>query len=375
MEEIDVAIIGAGVIGLAIASYSARKGRSVFIFEKNDSCGQETSSRNSEVIHAGIYYPAGSLKAHTCVEGRHLLYDFCEAYHIPYQRCGKLIVARDVTECAHLEELLHKGNTNGVDDLCLIDQQQLHTLQPHVCGIRALYSPSTGIFDTHHFMHTLLGKAKEQDADIIYRAQVCAIEKKTQGYCVSYGNSQGKKESFIARIVINAAGLHADTVAAYPGINCDDANYRLWYCKGEYFRVSTGKGTGITHLIYPPPSAVSLGIHITPDLGGGLRIGPNAFYIDRGPIDYTVAEDHKEAFLNAARTLLPNLNDEDIFPDTAGIRPKLQGPDDPVKDFVIAHEEQLGFPGFINVLGIESPGLTASLAIGKRVARIVNALL
>lgn len=372
MEKIDIAIVGAGVVGLAIAQSVARKNRSVYIFEKNVLFGQETSSRNSEVIHAGIYYQKGSLKARLCVEGKALLYEFCDRHTVPYRKTGKVIVASHEKECAYIEALYAKGRANGVDDLALIDQEFLRKLEPNVRGIAALYSPSTGIFDTHVYMEKLLGCAKDNGADIVYDAEVMGLAKGHEGFVVTVRNGAGAQESFLAATVINAAGLDADTVAACAGIDCASAQYRLKYCKGEYYRIHAHKTHLINGLVYPVPDEVSLGIHLTPDLAGGVRIGPNATYIERSAKEYGVGDDARETFFSDAHKLLPMLDEEDIFPDTAGIRPKLQGPGEPVKDFVISHEAEKGMPGLINLIGIESPGLTASLAIGKYVCAMIE---
>ncbi|MBU1863669.1 MAG: NAD(P)/FAD-dependent oxidoreductase [Candidatus Omnitrophica bacterium] len=375
MDTIDITIIGAGVIGLAVASCVAGKGRSVFIFEKNGSFGQEASSRNSEVIHAGIYYPAHSLKAKMCVEGKHLLCELCEAAHIPHKRIGKVIVARDVAEIPLIESLMRRGKNNGVDDLCIIDKRALNRLEPHVCGFCALHSPSTGIIDSHRLMQVLLSKATEREADILYGVEVLGAEKVHAGYVVRSRNMQGDESSFFSRMVINCAGINADTITQSVGINVQQAGYVVYPCKGEYFRVNAEKASLINRLVYPVPDAVSLGMHLTPDLAGGVRIGPNATYVDRNHIMYDVGEQQRKEFFTLAQRLVPSLEEEDIFPDTAGIRAKLQGPGDEIRDFVIAHEDKKGFPGFINLLGIESPGLTASLAIGKYVGTMVNEVL
>ena len=375
MEEIDIAIIGAGVIGLAVASCVAREGRTVFIFERNSTFGQETSSRNSEVIHAGIYYPEGSLKAKTCVEGKRLLYELCEKADIPYKRIGKVIIAKEHAEIAHLETLLIKGTTNGVEDLQIIDGNELKQIEPHVEGCAALLSPSTGIIDSHRLMQVLLSQAKDHDADIIYRTEVIRVNKQGDRFVVTGKVARDEEYTFNARIVINCAGLHSDIVAESAGINIKEAHYLLHYCKGEYFRVASSKTQLVSHLIYPVPEALSLGIHLIPDLGGGLRIGPNAFYVKRTSEDYSVSDENKGKFLSSAQSLLPVLGEDDIYPDTAGIRPKLQGPGEGIRDFVITHEDEKGLCGLINCIGIESPGLTAALAIGKYVGKMVDDIL
>jgi len=372
MSTVDIAIIGAGVIGLALAEALASPKLDVFVFEKHDSFGQETSSRNSEVIHAGIYYPPGSLKATLCVSGKEKLYAYLEKHSLPYNRIGKYIVANDETQAGTLKLLHKRAMQNGVCDLRLIEAGDLHAAEPAVKGVAALWSPSTGIFDTHAFMASLQSEAKQKGADILYNSEVITCEKSSSGYILTYLDPDGLPVSFVARVVINAAGLTADTMATHFGINTRSAGYALHYCKGEYFRVTREKAKLVSHLVYPVPDHASLGMHLTPDLGGGLRIGPNVTYSQSRTIDYTVHDSGCEAFLQSAQELLPMLEKKDVFADTAGYRPKLQGPEDDVKDFVIRHEIDKGLPGIINLIGIESPGLTASLAIAAHVKSLLN---
>ena len=368
MDHVDITIIGAGVIGLAIAERLTDQRKTVLILEKNKSFGQETSSRNSEVIHAGIYYPQTSLKAQLCVRGKELLYDFLSTNHIAHQKTGKYIVASDISECACLETLHKQAYVNGVCDLELIDQKELHKRVPYIRGVSALFSPSTGIFDTHSFMKTLLDKACRDGADIIYETEFLHSEKRGSAYELKIKEPDGSVTNILSQIVINCAGLNADSVANNMGIDA----YTIHYCKGEYFRIAPSKTECIPALIYPVPQRESLGVHLTPDLGGGVRIGPNATYIDKETVDYTVDMSHMDEFLSYAQKLLPVLKEEDIFPDTAGIRPKLQGPTDEFKDFVISHETDRGLPGTFSLIGIESPGLTASLAIADLIRTNVH---
>ncbi|MFH0774049.1 MAG: NAD(P)/FAD-dependent oxidoreductase [bacterium] len=369
METVDIAIIGAGVVGLAIAA-EISDGRDVVLIERHNSFGQETSSRNSEVIHAGIYYEKDSLKAQLCIEGNRLLYQICETHQIPYQRIGKLIVALEEGEINLLELLFAKGRDNGVHDLKLLSEIELKKMEPNIQAKAAIWSPSTGIIDTHSLMKHFESQAKEKGVLLAYGCEVTSIEKKTSGYEVGVVDTDGEKLSFKSQIVVNSAGLSADKIAGLAGINVDTAGYRLHYAKGEYFKVCSEKSRFIHHLVYPTPTPISLGIHTLLDLSGRMKLGPNAFYVDE--IDYGVEEAHRKDFFASAKSILPFLEEDDLSPDMAGIRPKLQAKEEPVRDFVIKEESGSGLPGFINLIGIESPGLTASPAIAKYVKVVVD---
>jgi L-2-hydroxyglutarate oxidase LhgO len=372
MEEAEITIIGSGVVGLAIAAEIAEEGKEILVIERHEHFGQETSSRNSEVIHSGIYYPKDSLKAKLCVEGNQLLYQLCTRHQISYQRIGKLIVASNDKEVEGLEALLAMGKDNGVSDLQILSQKEVQQIEPHINVLSALWSPSTGIIDTHSLMKYFETSAKTAGVDFAYGCEVEFIEKKPDGYEVGIRDADGERFSFLSRIVINSAGLCADKVAALAGIDIDAAGYRIHYCKGEYFNLGGGKHKLIHHLIYPPPTTIALGIHTVLDLQGRVRLGPNAFYVNE--IDYQVEEAHKREFLESTRPIFPFVEESDITPDMAGIRPKLQAQGEPVRDFVISHEAALGLPGLINLIGIESPGLTASPAIAKYVKKMVEEL-
>ncbi|MEK9149619.1 MAG: FAD-dependent oxidoreductase, partial [Candidatus Desantisbacteria bacterium] len=243
-------------------------------------------------------------------------------------------------------------------------------MEPHINVSSALWSPSTGIIDTHSLMKYLETLAKSKGVDFAYGCEVESIEKKPDGYEVGIRDADGEKFSFLSRIVINSAGLWADKVAALAGIDIDTAGYRIHYCKGEYFNLGKDKHKLIHHLIYPPPTTIGLGIHTVLDLQGRVKLGPNAFYVEK--IDYQVEEAHKKDFLESVKPIFPFVEEADITPDMAGIRPKLQAPEDPVRDFVISHETALGLPGLINLIGLESPGLTASLAIARYVKKMID---
>jgi len=367
----DITIIGAGVIGLAIAAQLAEAGRQVYVLEKNENFGLETSSRHSGVIHAGIYYSQNSLKAQLCVEGNRKLYELCPRYDIGHKRLGKLIVAVNDDESEELEILLERGRHNGAEGLKLISRRELKTLEPNVSGVAAMLSPSSGIIDSHALMQYFIAKAGEGGAQIVYRSQVVGIEKAAEGYEVEVEDSGGKS-SFITTTLVNSGGLYSDQIADMAGIDIDGAGYRLHYCKGEYFSLKRRQGTKVNRLIYPvPPSDIAgVGIHITFDLEGRMRLGPDIEYVDS--LDYSVDSRDQKLFCISARKLLPAIEYEDLAPEMAGIRPKLQEPGGEIRDFVIKDEADRGLPGFINLIGIESPGLTAAPAIAEYVGGLVE---
>lgn len=371
-SEIDIAIVGAGVVGLAIASAVALEGKDVFVFERNRTFGLETSSRNSQVIHAGIHYPANSLKAKLCVKGRVLLYELCEKHNLAYQKLGKVIIAVREDEIGVMEKLYEQGKRNGVEDLKLLSRNELKKLEPNVEGIAGLFSPSSGILDSHALMKFFYEKAKEKGVKFVFNSEVTGIKRTGVKYKVKIRERQGIS-SFITRILINSAGLNSDKVAGLAGIDIAQAGYQLHFCKGEYFGVNSKKRNLIRRLIYPTPEQAGLGIHANLDLEGKMRLGPNIRYTKE--LDYGVDESQKGVFYQFVKGFLPFLELEDLEPDFAGIRPKLQGPGEGFRDFVIAHEDKRGLPGLINLIGIESPGLTASPAIAGHVGEIVKEFL
>ena len=370
MEKADVIIIGAGVIGLAIAGEIGRKDKNVTVVERHPTFGQEISGRNSEVIHSGIYYPEGSLKARFCVEGKRFLCQLCKERNIPHKRLGKLIVATNNAEVENLEELISRGKNNGVEDLRLLTKSEIKKIEPNIRAICAIHSPSTGIIDTHQLMRYLEYLAKEKGVIFAYGCEVIGIQKKQEGYQIDICDVDGKKLTMLSPVLINSAGLQSDKTAQMAGIGIKKARYKLHYCKGEYFRVRGSKSGFINHLVYPTPGDISFGIHTVTDLQGQLKLGPNAFYVEE--INYDVDPSHKPEFYESTKGFLPFIESDDLSPDMAGIRPKLQGSGQPVKDFVVSHEERREFPGLVNLIGIDSPGLTASLAIAKYVKSMLN---
>lgn len=369
MEKVNIIIIGAGAVGLSIAAELSCSHKDIVVVEHNPSFGQETSSRNSEVIHAGIYYPKDSLKSKTCLEGKAFLYEFCVRNNIPHKCIGKLIIAIDKNEVKDLEKLFLRGRNNGANDLTLISKAEIKKMEPGINAQAGIYSPSTGILDTHSFMKCLASSFEKNGGQIAYNTEVTGIDKTGSGYEVTVTDSQKDSFTLNSNVVVNSAGLNSDRVAAFVGLK--KAEYRLKYCKGDYFRLSRSKEANIKHLIYPVPKEDrgGLGIHLTLDLTGSIRLGPDDEYVEK--IDYKIDPLKAELFYESVKTFLPFVKLEDIALDTSGVRPKLQGKGEGFRDFIIRHEDASGFPGFINLIGIESPGLTASLSIAKMVARMI----
>ena len=370
--DANITIIGAGVVGLAIAEQLSAVNKDVFLVEKHPVFGQETSSRNSEVIHAGIYYPAGSLKSKLCVEGKRMLYDYCRQFDIGFKNCGKLIVATTPDEIPLIEGIKKTANINGVDDLTIIEKDQIAELEPAVFALKAIFSPSTGIIDSHGLMKRYEINTLNNGGQIAYGNEVTGIRKIHNGYQITVLDSDANTFDFSTRILINSAGLTSDVVAGMAGIS--DENLKIKFCKGEYFRLNPPKNRLINRLVYPVPvhNLEGIGIHVTIDMGGGVKLGPDVTYLESNIYDYKVTPSKQEAFFRSAVKFLPFLEFADLSPEMAGIRPKIQKPGEPVKDFYIEEETKRGFPGFINLIGIESPGLTSSLAIAKYVSNLVR---
>ncbi|MDT8271822.1 MAG: NAD(P)/FAD-dependent oxidoreductase [Desulfomonilia bacterium] len=372
MLKVDAVIIGAGIIGLSVAQEICSPGKDIVVIEQHSGPGKVISSRNSEVIHAGIYYPSGSLKATLCVEGSSMLYAFSRNHGIPARTTGKVIVAVTASEEKTLEELFVSGQANGVQGLALLDRAQLKRIEPHVEGRSALFSPGTGIIDTHALLKRIEALCLENSCSIVYRTRLVAIDHVSSGFVCTVSGPDGKRSSFISEVLINAAGLDSDQIASLAGIDIDEAGYRIYPIKGEYFRIRGSKHRMIQGLVYPCPakSLTGLGIHVTKDLSGSVRLGPNAFPVKE--LTYDVDPSHVDEFLAGTAGMLPFLSKDDLIPDMAGIRPKIHAPGEEVRDFVICHEQKRGLQGLINLIGIESPGLTSCLAIGRRVRQLMN---
>lgn len=366
----SAAVIGAGVVGLAVAERLSREYRDVLLLERHESCGRETSSRNSEVIHAGIYYPAGFVKAALCLEGNRMLYEACTQWRVPHRRVGKMIVAGGEEDGQELHRLRTQAERNGVRDLRFLTPREIRRLEPAVRVREALFSPSTGIVDSHQLMQALLSRLQAAGATMAFRSDVTAIRPDGDGFDVEINGGEYRLQT---KVLVNSAGLASDRLAAMAGIDVDAADYRLKFCKGSYFSASSAPR--LKHLVYPAPDREKegLGIHATVDLAGRVRFGPDVEYVDR--IDYAVDERRRGRFHEAVRLYLPGIPAEALQPDMCGIRPKLQGPGEAYRDFIIREESERGLPGLISLVGIESPGLTASLAIGRRVAALAEPFL
>jgi L-2-hydroxyglutarate oxidase LhgO len=358
--DIDCIVIGAGVVGLAVARALALSGREVLVAEAEEAIGMGTSSRNSEVIHAGIYYPAGSLKARLCVRGKQLLYEYCAARGVPHQRLGKLLVATSEEEAGLLDGIAAKARANGVDDLRRIDAAQARALEPALRCTAALVSPSTGIVDSHALMLAYQGDAENAGAQCVFHTpMVSARVRGTGGFDVQFGGSEAMALS--CNTLVNASGLHAPSLArrieGLPGSTIPTE----YLCKGSYFTLS-GKAP-FSRLIYPIPSHAGLGVHLTLDLGGQAKFGPDTEWVEHE--DYTLDPARAEVFYEAVRSYWPGLPDGALAPGYTGIRPKISGPSEPAADFALSGPAHHGIAGLMNLYGIESPGLTASLAIAE----------
>jgi len=360
----EITIIGAGIVGLAIASEIANDTSEIYVIEKNLAHGLGISSRNSEVVHAGIYYPTGSLKGRLCIEGREMLYDICRKHNVAHRKTGKLIIATSEDEMGELALLEEAALRNGVTSVEMLTRERIVEMEPHIRAVEALYSPDTGIVSAHALMDYFLYSAKEGGADIACGTTVTAIEAVGGGYMISTMNSDGEQFTFTSERVVNAAGLNADRIAALTG-----KAYEHHYCKGDYFSIANAKKDIVQSLVYPVPEKnhVGLGVHLTIDLGGRMKLGPDANYIPRVE-EYKVDASKADRFYASAVKFLPFIRREDIVADMSGIRPKLQGPGESFRDFVISED----LPGFINLVGIESPGLTAAPAIARYVKKLLN---
>lgn len=363
--EIDCLVIGAGVIGIAIARELQLAGREVFLVERERSFGMETSSRNSEVIHAGIYYPPGGLKAELCVEGKALLYEYCKQHGVPHKNPGKIIVAIDQAEVSVLEKYKETAEANGVSDLQWLDAKEVNELEPEVLAVKGLLSPSTGIIDSHAFMQALMNDFEQAGGMFIRKAPVLGGRVVSQGIELRLGDEEGTVLK--ARTVVNSAGLYAcDLARSIEGMPLEHVPTAR-YAIGHYFMLA-GKSP-FKRLVYPVARAGGLGVHVTLDMSGAVRFGPDVSW--RDGVDYSFDESRAKSFLDAIRTYFPAISSEVLVPGYTGIRPKISGPEDPNKDFVIQREDVHGVPGLINLFGIESPGLTSSLALARNVADFV----
>jgi L-2-hydroxyglutarate oxidase LhgO len=362
-ERVDSVVVGAGVVGLAVARALALAGREVILLEAAEAIGTETSSRNSEVIHAGIYYPAGSLKARLCVAGRSQLYAYCRDRSIAAPPVGKLIVATDEGQRPALEALKRAGEANGVADLCLIEAAEARAIEPEVACVAALRSPSSGIVDSHALMLSLQGDLEAAGGLLVLRTPVLAASVEPNGIRIETGGPEPM--TLLAGALVNAAGLHAPSLAGRIDGMPPAFVPRCFLARGVYFSL-VGVRPPFRGLVYPLPEPGGLGIHATVDLAGAVRFGPDVEWIER--IDYSVDPARGERFAASIRRYWPALPDGALAPAYAGIRPKLSGPGEPAADFVIQGPGEHGVPGLVHLFGIESPGLTSCLAIADEVA-------
>ena len=369
MADYNVLIIGAGVVGLALAEKISKNGKSVLLIERHSSFGNEISSRNSEVIHSGIYYDKNSLKATLCLKGNVALYDWCQKFNVPHSRTGKYIIATNNDELSGLDRLLRKGNDNNVEGLRIVEAEEVIRKNFGINCVGALYSPNSGIVDSHKLMESFIEKSKEQDCDFAYNHKVLRTEYSGGEYNTYLQVPSGESFTVTSDFFINSAGLDADLIAESAGIDIDKFGYRINYVKGHYFKLRAGLSGIATNLIYPVPPVnfTGLGVHITLDLSGGLKLGPDVYYMDERVQDYTVPNEYLSKFYDSAKRFIPKLMPEDLSPDQSGIRPKLQKPGEPTRDFIISEESEKGLPRMINLIGIESPGLTSCLSIAEYV--------
>jgi L-2-hydroxyglutarate oxidase LhgO len=357
VDEVEAVVVGAGVIGLAIARALALAGHEVIVLEKAYTIGFETSSRNSEVIHGGLYYPKDSLKAVACVQGRARLYDYCRDHGVPHAQLGKLIVATEEAELPGVEKIEAAARANGVTNLEWLTASEAQRLEPALRCVAALVSPSTGIIDSHALMLAYQGDAEAAGAFVVFRAPVLSGQVVNDGFELSVGGDE--PTTIRCRILVNAAGLYAPALArSVEGIPAESIP-TAYFCRGVYFTLS-GK-TPFRHLIYPVPVPGGLGVHITLDLAGQARFGPDVEWIDT--VDYAVDPRRGDSFYDAVRRYWPGLRDGALQPGYAGIRPKISSPTEAAADFVVQGPEIHGVPGLVNLYGIESPGLTASLPL------------
>jgi L-2-hydroxyglutarate oxidase LhgO len=370
----DATVIGGGVVGLAVARMLAERGLAVVLLERHPAFGRETSSRNSEVIHAGMYYPAGSLKARMCVAGNTSIYAWCDQHRVPTRRIGKFIIATTDDEVPALEGILARGLENGVPGLRRARPGELAEAEPEVRAVAALYSADTGIIDSHALMQSLADAGAGHGVAFAWGHEYLGAERAGSGYRVRFREPGGAAGELESARVVNAAGLSADLVAAGIGLDIDALAYRLTYVKGSYFRLRGAWRGRLRHLVYPVPHAglAGLGCHVTLDLAGEVRLGPDVEFLADRTVDYSVPAARAARFAGAVAGYLPGVTEADLLPGQSGIRARRLTGNGAPPDFVIAEERAAGFPGWVNLVGIESPGLTCCLEIADEVARLIG---
>jgi L-2-hydroxyglutarate oxidase LhgO len=367
-DRVDAVVIGAGVVGLACAYELSRRLDSVVVIEREVGPGREISSRNSGVVHAGIYYPKDSLKTKLCIEGKRRLYAWCETHDVPHKRTGKLIVATSPEDEERLRQIARHASEVGAGELRLMSGSEAVQHEPELKCALALHSPTSGVVDVHEFIASLARAIHEADGATVYQTALQSVERVPDGWVVRTTDTMGREAELETVRLVNAAGLSALDVARASGLSETEIPWRLHLCKGSYFVLGSGAPPTRNSLIYPLPEGGGLGVHITADISGARRAGPDAEFIDT--IDYTVDESRAERFAQAVARYLPAIRPEHLTPDYSGIRPKLVGPEGGFADFVLADPSSQ--PGVVHLIGIESPGLTASLAIGARVSEMIG---
>jgi L-2-hydroxyglutarate oxidase LhgO len=371
LDQVDVVVAGAGVVGLAVARALAQSGREVLVLEAAGAIGTGASSRNSEVIHAGLYYPPGTLKARLCVQGRDMLYGYCAERGVSHRRCGKLLVATSEAQTPKLQAIAAQAAANGVHDLQWLSRDQARALEPSLECVAALLSPSTGIIDSHGLMLALQGDLENAGGQVVFNTPVSSAQVTAQGLQLEMADGT----CLLTRVFVNAAGLHApDLARRIAGL---DPRFvpTAHYAKGSYFSLA-GRAP-FSRLIYPMPEGGGLGVHLTLDLGGQARFGPDAEWLPSASadtLDYTVNPARGHSFYAEVRRYWPGLQDGALLPAYSGVRPKIGGPDEVAKDFLIQGAADHGVPGLVNLFGIESPGLTSCLAIGEQVRHALKAV-
>ena len=361
MERVDCVVVGAGVVGLAVARALAQRGREVLVLEAEAAIGTGTSSRNSEVIHAGLYYPRGSLKARLCVRGRDLLYEYCASRGVAHRRCGKLLVATSEDQLPQLHAVIAAGLGNGVSDLRMLSQAEAQALEPELACVGAVLSPSTGIIDSHAFMLALQGDLEHAGGMVVLHAAVESVQHAADGFRIRTRDGT----LLLAELLVNSAGLSAPALARCIEGLPQSCVPQAFFAKGNYF--SLAARCPFTRLIYPVPEKAGLGVHLTLDLAGQAKFGPDVQWVP-GPDDLRVDPARAEAFYAQIRKYWPGLADGALLPAYAGIRPKLQAPGEDPRDFMLQGPADHGVSGLVNLFGVESPGLTSSLAIADQVA-------
>ncbi len=364
----DLVVIGGGVIGLAISHHFQTAGRQCLVVEREETCGRGISSRNSEVLHAGFYYPTGSLKANLCVEGRDRLLAYLHAKELPINLCGKYVVAAAQLE-SELERLQRQGEINGVPDLELVTAQSLHQRYPELTPMPALFSPGTGVLSADALIHQLAGEFQSAGGDLAVQTRFAGMNPTGGAYELALEDATGERLTIEAERVVNAAGLSALTVAAAAGFDYSEKGYELRFCQGAYFKAPDARGR-FQHLIYPLPTPNSLGLHIKTDLQQEVSLGPDARYLPATVEEYTVDPGLEREFRRQVRPYWPAIDNYQLVADWAGIRPHLFIDGERHHDFYIRDESATGCPGWVNLFGIDSPGLTAALAFGPYLAQL-----